>query len=98
MDVLCSNYLNRMVKDGTFGDEIILRAAPELITIEFVIISTLGRAAETTIIPKNIIPQGCVYLEHFAENHEENCDVHHTVEDPDISNEFFDSEIKKNYR
>ena len=71
-----------MVKDGTFGDEIILRAAPELITIEFVIISTLGRAAETTITPKNIIPQGCVYLEHFAENHGEHYVVHHTVEDP----------------
>ena len=39
--------------NGTFGDEISLRAAAELFNIEFAIISTLARAAEATITPEN---------------------------------------------
>ena len=53
MDAPFSNYLNRMSIDGTFDDEITLVDAAELFNIEFVIISTLGRAAEATIIPQN---------------------------------------------
>ena len=49
MDVPFSNYLNRMSIDGTFDDEITLRAAAELFNIEFVIISSLCRVAEATI-------------------------------------------------
>ena len=41
VDVPFSNYLNRMSIDGTFDDEITLRAAAEWFNIEFVIISTL---------------------------------------------------------
>ena len=55
--------------DGTFGDETTLRAAAELFSIEFVIISTLGRAAKATITPQNFAPQDCVYLGYSAENH-----------------------------
>ena len=51
--------------DRTFGDEITLRAAAELFNIEFVIISTLGRAVEATISPQNFAPQGRVYLGHL---------------------------------
>ena len=72
-----------------------MRAAAELFNIEFVIVSTLGRAAEATITPQNFAVQGRVYLGHFAENHEEHYVVLHPVEDPDISNESFVSEVKK---
>ena len=62
MDVPLSNYLSRMSIDRTSGDEITLRAAAKLFNIEFVIISILSRAAETTITPQNFAPQGCIYL------------------------------------
>ena len=95
MDVPFRNCLNRMSIDRTFGDEITLRAAAEFFNIEFFIISTLGRAAEATITTQNFTPQGRVYLGHFAENHGEHYTILNTVEDHDISDEFFDSEVKK---
>ena len=81
--------------DDTFGKEIALRETAELFNIEFVIISTLGRAAEATITSQNFSPQGRVYLGHFVENHGEHYGNFNPVEDPDISNESFDSEVKK---
>ena len=95
MDVPFSNYLNRVSIDGTFDDEITLRAAAELFNFEFVIISTLCRVAEATITPQKFAPQSCVYLGHFAENHKEHYVVLNPVEGPDISNKSFDSEVKK---
>ena len=52
MDVPFSSYLNCLSIYGTFGDEITLRVSTELFNIEFVIISTLVRAAEATITPR----------------------------------------------
>ena len=95
MDVPFSNYLNRMSIDGTFDDGVTLRAAAELFNIEFVIISTLCRVAEATITPQKFAPQGRIYLGHFAENHGEHYVILNPTEDPDISNESFDSEVKK---
>ena len=71
IDVPFSNYLNRMSIIRTFGDEITLRTAAELFNIEFVIISSLGRAGEAIITSQNFAPKGRVYLGHFAENHGE---------------------------
>ena len=70
-----------------------MRAAAEL--FEFVIISTLGRAAEATITPQNFATQDDVYLVDFSENHGKHYVVVNPVEDPGISNESFDSEVKK---
>ena len=95
LDVPFSNYLNRMSLDETFSDDIYLRVAAELFNIKFVIISTFSRAAEATITPQNFAPEGRFYLRHFTENHGENYVVLNPVEDPDISNESFDSEIEK---
>ena len=53
---------------------------------------------EATITPQKFVPQGCIYLGHFAENHEEHYFVLNPVEDPHISNTFFDSEVKKKLR
>ena len=72
-----------------------MRAAAELLNIEFDIISTLGRATEATITLQNFAPQGRVYLGQLAENRGEHYVVLNPVENPDISNESFDSEVKK---
>ena len=90
-----SNYLNRIRIDRTFGDKIILRLAAELFYIEFVNISTLGTAAEATITPQNFTPQGRFYLRYFAENNGEHYVALNPVENPDISNKSFNSEVKK---
>ena len=95
MDDPFSNYLNRMRIDGTFDDKIILKTALELFNIEFVIISALDRPAEATRTPQNFAPPGRVYLGHFAENNGEHYVVLNPVEDPHISNESFDFEVKK---
>ena len=52
MDVPFSSYLIYLKIYGTFGDEITLRVSAELFNIEFVIISTIVRAAEATITPR----------------------------------------------
>ena len=95
IDIPFSNYLNRMSINRTFGDEITSRAAAELFNSKFFIISSLGRAAEEIITPQNVALQGLVYQRHFVENHGENYVVLIPVEDPDTSNESFDSEVKK---
>lgn len=61
MDVPFSNYLNRVSTYESF--------AAELLNIEFLIIFTLDRAAEATIVSQNFSLQGSVYLGHFPENH-----------------------------
>ena len=68
LDVLLSEYLENMSNDGTCGNEITLRAAAELFNTEFILVSTLGRAAEVTISPRNFLPQNRAFLGHFAEN------------------------------
>ena len=47
--------------DGTFGNEITSRPAAELFNSKFLIICTLGRAAEETITPQNLALQGLAY-------------------------------------
>ena len=89
LDVPFSNYLNLKRIDGAFGEEITVIGAYELFNIKFVIISTLGRAAEATITPQNFIPKGRVCLGNFAGNHGEQYIVLNTAEDCDIANDFF---------
>ena len=69
MVVSFNKYLNRMIIDGTLGDEITFGAAAQLFNIEFVIVFTLNRAAEATITPQNF--ENRVYLGHFVKNHVE---------------------------
>ena len=85
MDDPFNKYLNRMSIDGTLGDEVIFTAAAELFNIEFVVTSTLSRAAEATITPQNFALQGRVYLVHFVENHGKHYVALNPVEDPDKS-------------
>lgn len=41
-----------------------LRAAAEMFNVEFVVIFTLDAAGQRTITPKNVVPQGRVFLGH----------------------------------
>lgn len=72
-----------------------MRAAAEIFNIEFVIISILGRAAKANTTQQNFASQGGIYLGHFAENLGEYYIVLNAVEDSNISNESFDTEVKK---
>ena len=57
-----------MSNDGTYGDEIALRSVAELFNIEFILVSTLGKAVEVTLTLKNFSPQKRAFLAHFAGN------------------------------
>ena len=87
LDVSLSEYLENMSNDGTYGDEITLRAAAELFNTEFVLVSTLGRAAEVTISPRNFSPQNRAFLGHFAENQGEHYVVLGQIDDSESSEE-----------
>ena len=53
LDVSLTKYLENILNDRTYDDEITLRTAAELFITEFVLVSMLGRAAEATISPRN---------------------------------------------
>ena len=72
-----------------------MSAAAEIFNIEFVIIFILGRAAKANTTQQNFASQGGIYLGHFAENLGEYYIVLNAVEDSNISNESFDTEVKK---
>ena len=57
LDVSLRKYLENILNDRTYGDEITLRAAAELFITEFVLVSTLGRASEVMISPRNFSQQ-----------------------------------------
>ena len=87
LDVSLSKYLESMSNDGTYGDEITLRVAAELFNTAFVLVSTLGRAAELTISPINFSPQNRAFLGHFAENQGEHYVVLGQTDDSESSEE-----------
>ena len=61
-------YLTQMSQNGTYGDHLTLQAASDLYNVEFVVISSLGPGATTTISPMNSNPLCTFALGHFAEN------------------------------
>ena len=80
-DVTLEDYLQAMARNGTYGDELTLRAATEMFNVEFVVISTLGAAGQRTITPRNFASQGRVYLGHFVEGRGDYYIVLETIED-----------------
>lgn len=60
-------YLQEMARDGTYGDEITLRAISNIFNVEITIVSTLGQEGRVEIFPENTIPFERVILGHFAE-------------------------------
>ena len=68
---LWAEYLHSMVKNGTYGDQITLKAAADLYNIEIVVVSTLGPDTTAVISPSSYIPTARVQLGQYAENHVE---------------------------
>ena len=64
-----SNYVVQMARDGTYGDQLTLRAASEIYNIQFTIISTLGAQGRADISPDGFDSLGRITLGHFAEGY-----------------------------
>ena len=60
-----------MARDGTYGDQLTLRAASEIYNIQFRIISTLGAQGRADISPDGFDSLGRITLGHFAEGYED---------------------------
>ena len=60
--------IQQMDIEGTYGDELTLRAFAHIFNIEIEIVSTLGNDIRVSINPENSNPLGRITLEHFAEN------------------------------
>ena len=58
-----------MARDGTYGDQLTLRAASEIYNIQFRIISTLGAQGRADISPDGFDSLGRITLSHFAEGY-----------------------------
>ena len=58
-----------MARDGTYGDQLTLRAASEIYNIQFRIISTLGAQGRADISPDGFDSLGRITLGHFAEGY-----------------------------
>ena len=67
MHILWNQYINETSSDGTYGDEITLRAVSNIYNVEIDIVSTLGQQGFARILPENSEPIFRITLGHFAE-------------------------------
>ena len=58
-----------MSLEGTYGDEITLRAIANICNVEVVVISTLGDRDRMNILPQHSVTLGRILLGHFAKSH-----------------------------
>ena len=61
------DYTQQMDIEGTYGDELTLRAFANIFNIEIEFVSTLGNDGQVSINPENSNPLGRITLGHFAE-------------------------------
>lgn len=52
-DLPWPEYLTEMSQNGTYGDHITVQAASNLYNVEFIVVSSRGPGATTTISPMN---------------------------------------------
>ena len=64
-------YLQEMQINGTYGDEITLRAISNILNVEIIIVSTLGQEGRVKTVPENTNSFVRITLGHFAEGHGE---------------------------
>ena len=69
MGMSFSDYLGQMARDGTYDDQLTLRAASEIYNIQFTIISTLGAQGKADISPDGFDTLGRITFGHFAEGY-----------------------------
>ena len=55
-------YIRQMETDGTYGDEITLRAISNIFNVRIIVVSTLGQGVRVEILPENAIPFGRIIL------------------------------------
>ena len=65
--ILWCQYLNEMKRNGTYGEEITLRALANVFGIEIIVVSTLGQQGLVHIQPENSEPLSPVIFGNFAE-------------------------------
>ena len=61
-----SDYVGQMARDGTYSDQLTLRAASEIYNIQFKIISTLGAQGRADISSDGFDSLGRITLGHFC--------------------------------
>ena len=69
MGMLFSDYVGQIARDGTYGDQLTLRAASEIYNIQFTIISALEAQGRADISPDGFDSLGRTTLGHFAEGY-----------------------------
>ena len=62
------DYIQQMDIEGTYGNELTLRAFVDICNIEIKIVSTLGNDGRVSINPENSNPLGRITLGYFAED------------------------------
>ena len=68
-----SDYVGQMARDGTYSDQLTLRAASEIYNIQFKIISTLGAQGRAHISSDGFDSLDRITLGHFAEGYGNHC-------------------------
>ena len=63
------DYVGQMARDGTYGDQLTLRATSEIYNIQFTIISILGAQGMAEISPDGFDSLSRITLGHFAEGY-----------------------------
>ena len=81
-------YLQEMQLDGSYGNEITLRAISNIFNVEIINASTLGQGGRVEIVPENTNPFARIILGHFAEGHGE-----HYVTLEDLNEVSLESEV-----
>ncbi|CAC5386235.1 unnamed protein product [Mytilus coruscus] len=69
VDVDWNGYLERMERDGEWGDNTVLVAAACLFCIQILILSSLPNSQPIRIIPRDVALEQTLYLGHIAEFH-----------------------------
>ena len=68
-----SEYLQQMISDGTYGNQLTLQAITNLYQIQLNIISSSGEDHATHIVPQDSKPVATFKLGHFSEHHGMHC-------------------------
>ena len=73
MGMSFSDDVGQMASDGTYGDQLTLRAASDIYNIQFTIISTVGTQGRADISPDGFYSLAKIMLGHFAKGSGDLC-------------------------